>query len=169
VNKADNLRAWLTAKVPGLADNPDRLQIFTEHGAVRCTGTLSLSFAYHYKLVIAVTPHHGSLDRLTVPLLVWIAGNQPELLDAANNEPFTFESEILDAESSDVEITLDLVDRVRVTKRVDGGYVAERLPEIVANDSFDVNSLLRQIYHAAGDDIELIVQSMDPAWTGAGG
>jgi hypothetical protein len=119
--------------------------------------------------VIAVTPHHGSLDRLTVPLLVWIAGNQPELLDAANNEPFTFESEILDAELSDVEITLDLVDRVRVTKRGDGGYVAERLPEIAASDSFDVNSLLRQIFHAAGDDIELIVQSMDPAWTGAGG
>lgn len=136
MTKPEALRSTLLAQVAHLREHPETLSIFLDNGRLVARATGSLSFEYRYKLNVVVQDFSGDLDLIMVPLLAWVAVNQPDLLDRAPNEPFTFESEFLDAGAQDISIDLELTELVRVAQ-VDGGLSVEHLPEPARVDAFD--------------------------------
>lgn len=162
MRKADSLRRWLTACLPlDFKDHPDRLQIYIEGGQIAARQSRTLSFVYQYTLKALVTDFSGDADRLMVPVLAWISKEQPQLLRRQDSQPFSFEAELLDAETSDIEISIDLTENVIVTPRADGsGYDVEHPPEPDFTDSFaGVGATFRQGFGNA----ELLVKSDTPA------
>jgi hypothetical protein len=128
VRKPDDLKATLLAQVSHLREHPETLSLFIDNGRVTCRPTGTLSFAYVYKLNLVVQDFAGDLDRIIVPLLAWVAVNEPDLLERAPSQPFTFESELLDSGAQDVSIDIELTELVRVTTAA-GGVNVEHLPE----------------------------------------
>lgn len=128
MRKPDDLKATLLAQVSHLRDNPESLSLFTDSGRVACRATGTLSFEQRYKLVLVAQDYAGDLDHLIVPLLAWVSVNQPDLLERAPNEPFTFETEILEAGAQDVSIELELTELVRVEVEA-GAWKITPLPE----------------------------------------
>jgi hypothetical protein len=138
MRKADSLRRWLTACLPlDFKDHPDRLQIYIEGGQIAARQSRTLSFVYQYTLKALVTDFAGDADRLMVPILAWISKEQPQLLRRQDSQPFAFEAELLDLDTSDIEISIDLTENVIVTPRSDGsGYDVDHPPEPEFADSF---------------------------------
>jgi hypothetical protein len=160
MRKPDSLRAFLVANVPGMVDDQEKLAIFVDKGGVICRPTRTINFEYRYTLSVCLMPFTGDVDDLIVPLLAWVADNQPDLLSRESG-PFGFDAEILDQDATDVTITLALSERVKVTPKEDGGFEAVNLDEPTFPDQFaDVTALLRQLYLNDG----LALESTDPAW-----
>jgi len=134
VKKADDLKALLLRSVRALADNPENLTLFVDRGSIACRAG-SLSFEYRYTLNIVVQDFAGSVDALIVPILGWIADHQPELLQRADSQPFSFESELLDGDLSDISIDIALTERVQITPGI-GGVHARHLDEMLPADAF---------------------------------
>ena len=122
MKKPESLKKLLLATVPGLADNPETLQIFVDRGRIAGGGGRTLSFEYRYAVNVVLEGYSGEIDAVTVPVLAWLAENQPELLDKPNAEPFAFEAELLDGKASDISITIELTEAVLVVPREGGGY-----------------------------------------------
>ena len=129
MRKPDSLRRLLIQTVPQLAANPETLALYVDQGKVAARTGASLSFEYRYKLNLVAQDFAGDRNALIVPLLAWIAQVQPDLLDRPDGEPFTFECELLDADTSDISITLDLTERVSVQTRAEGGYEVVHLDD----------------------------------------
>ncbi len=130
MRKADSLRRWLTAALPDLKTHPDRLEIWVDAGSTRARQSESLSFEYLYTLKVGIWSFAGTADRIMVPLFAWIEKEQPQLLRRRDSAPFSFEAELLDSETSDVLISLELTEAVIVTARADGsGYDVQHPPE----------------------------------------
>lgn len=127
MKKARDLRRHLLDSLPGLGKNPDRLLVFIEKGGIVCRAG-SLGFQYGYELTLLFTDYAEHPDTLVVPLLAWIARHQPELLQK-DGDTFRFEAEIIDHERSDVQITLDLTERVIVRTDAAGQLVATHCDE----------------------------------------
>lgn len=124
LHKPTSLRTLLLAKVPVLKDNPDLLSMFIDKGKVVSRATASLSFQYRYTLNMVVQDYAGDIDALILPILLWIQQEEPELLERVPHEPLTYESEILDADSADVSILLELSERVLVAWSEEHGKYA---------------------------------------------
>jgi hypothetical protein len=122
MNKPDSLRNHLLATVPDLKHNPDRLLVFIDEGAARCTAAKSLSWEYRYTLQLILTDYAGHPDAVMLPLLGWVKVNQSELLENLDNarEGIQFEAEILDGGKVDMAIKLTLTERVVVGKDAQG-------------------------------------------------
>jgi hypothetical protein len=137
MRKADSLRRWLTACVPEFKMHPDRLQIYLESGQVAARQSRTLSFVYQYTLKALVMDFAGDADTLFIPVLAWIEKEQPQLLRKSDSLPFAFEAELLDSETSDIEISIDLTENVIVTPRADGsGYDTAHPEEPDFTDAF---------------------------------
>lgn len=138
MRKADSLRRWLTACLPDdFKDHPDRLQIFVDSGSIASIRSRTLSFVYRYTAKVFIADFAGDADRLMVPLLAWIEKEQPQLLRKQDGEAFTFEAELLDSETSDIEFSIDLTESRLVKARPDGsGYDIERPAEPSFADAF---------------------------------
>ena len=131
MNKPNQVRELLSSTVRHLKQNPDALHIFVEEGAIVATGvSRNLSFEYQYNLIILVTDYAEHADTLMVPLLAWLTTNQPGLLDNPDRREkgFRFRAEQLNHKTCDIEITLQLTERVRVSK-VGSGVEVDHLPE----------------------------------------
>ncbi|MDR6144951.1 hypothetical protein QE363_000744 [Sphingomonas sp. SORGH_AS870] len=139
MNKPASLSRLLIQAVPQFAENPENLALYVDEGRVAATSGASLSFEYRYKLNLVAQDFAGDRAALFVPLLAWIAQAQPDLLDRPTAEPFTFECELLDADTADISITLDLTERVAVRPREGGGYEVNYLddPTPADLDRFD--------------------------------
>lgn len=135
MKKPDSLRTMLLQAVPFLAGDPTKLSLFIDQGRVAARATGSLSFEYRYKLNLLVMDYAGDVDALMVPILAWIAEQQPDLLERGEQEPFTFESEILDADSADVSIEIELTERV-IVERQPKGLKVTHLDEPSRADAF---------------------------------
>ena len=81
MNKPNSLREHLLAKVPGLAQNPDRLLIFIDEGTLRCTSAASLSWEYGYTLQVILTDFAAHPDTVMLPLLGWLTVHQLPLTE----------------------------------------------------------------------------------------
>jgi hypothetical protein len=127
MKKLTSLRAHLIASVPVIGNDPAKMEIFIDKGDVKVRAG-SLSFEYGYTVSIWVQDLAGSVNNLLVPLLAWIAVNQPDLFEKGDRKPFTFESELLDAETCDITISMDLTELVRVEQKQEGLKVTN-LPE----------------------------------------
>lgn len=160
MRKADSLRQWLTAYIPDLKAHPDRLALYVEAGQVSARQSRTPSFSYAYTLKIGLWDFAGSADAITVPMLAWIEREQPQLLRRADSQPFTFESELLDSQTYDFLISIELTETVLVIPRPDGsGYDVTSPPEPDFADRFEgVTATLWQGF--AGP--ELMVETTDP-------
>jgi hypothetical protein len=127
VKKPDSLRQFLIANIPELKRDPDSLLVFVEKGHIISTLSPSLAFEYRYQLNIIITDYNAHSDTLIVPILVWVRANQYDLLQGEQNG-IQFEAEILNHETADISITLDLSERVLV-EMVNGKLVATHLDE----------------------------------------
>ncbi|KQN29709.1 phage tail protein [Sphingomonas sp. Leaf38] len=136
MKKPEILRDLLFASVPTLAKKRENLSMFIDKGRIAARATGSLSFEYRYTLSIVVQDYAGDLDDLVVPILAWIAEYQPDLMERGEQEPFSFESEILDSDAADVEIGIELTERVKVERRDTGGTRVTHLPEPPRTDAF---------------------------------
>jgi hypothetical protein len=161
MRKADSLRQWLTAKIPDLAIHPDRLAIFTNAGQIRARQSHSLSFTYAYTLTVGIWEFAGDADDIMVPMLAWIEREQPQLLRASDSKPFDFKAELLDSETSDIVIEIDLTeDRLVHPKATGNGYEVTRPPEPDYGHAFDIGGAKFQHGFAS---VESIITSDDPA------
>jgi hypothetical protein len=136
VKKPALLRETLLRAVPSLASAPETLAMYIDKGRIAARSTKTLNFEYRYTVNIVVEDFAGDIDSLFVPLLAWIAQQQPDLLDRAPQEPFSFESEILDGDAADVSINLELSERVLVERLADGGMRVTHLDEPPCADMF---------------------------------
>lgn len=131
MNKANEVRELLTTAVPYLQKNPDALHIFIEEGNLEASWVgKNLSFEYQFNLIILVTDYSQHADTLMIPLLAWIAQNQPELLTNPDRrkEGVRFRVDMLNHKTADIEITIQLTERVKVTATEEGLEVIH-LPE----------------------------------------
>jgi hypothetical protein len=130
VKKPAELRAHLATTVPSLAKNPDQLQLFIEQGSIATKRGAGLSFEYRYRLQILITDYADPIDTLTIPLLVWIAEHQPDLIDNTDkrDKAISIEAEVLSNSATDILISIELSERVIVTA-TESGWLCTHVDE----------------------------------------
>lgn len=128
--KPGSLREHLTAAIPFLRQNPEKLLVFIEQGSLASTLAVGFSFEYRFTLSLVLTDYAGHPDAVMVPLLEWLRRNQPELLaNPTNRDQITFEADLLANDKVDLEIKIPLTERVGVHAREGGGFEVEHYPE----------------------------------------
>lgn len=129
--KPDSLRQFLTAAVPQLAQNPERLSVFIDAGSVVASYAPGLSWEYSYKLNLILTDFAGDPDTIMAPMVAWMRTNQPEAFANADlrDHAITFEADLISNAAVDLSITLQLTERAICIARQDGGYDVTHPPE----------------------------------------
>lgn len=112
--KPSSLRSHITAALPELARDPERLVMLVAGGRIVSTLTQSLSYEYAYTLRLLVLDYAGHADAIIAPILVWLRSHQPEMLDndEKREKGFRFDAEYLTTTAMDLVIELDLTERV---------------------------------------------------------
>ncbi len=138
MNKPDALRAYLTAALPDLEREPERLQVFIDAGKVIATGGRTLGFEYRYRLNLLFLDFAGHPDEIFVPLLIWLRDSERSLLQSfvSSGEGVRFEAEILDSGKADISVDLDLSEAVRVTRDGGGDLVVTHVAEPAEDPGF---------------------------------
>lgn len=131
MKKPADLRAHIEAWMPDLKANPDKLHMFIEDGRTVARMGKTLSFEYRYTLLIIVTDYAESTDALLVPILAWLSIHQPNLLldERLRENNIGFRAEPLDNSRIDIELKLELSERVIVRATDGGGYECEHIGE----------------------------------------
>ncbi|MDN0075596.1 phage tail protein [Crenobacter sp. SG2303] len=116
MNKPAHLRAAIEAALPDLRANPDKLKLYVDRGGIANTGTASRSFEYRYQLKVLVIGFGDHPDVLFITLQEWLREHQPELLlnPERQRDGLHFQVDIIDHTEVDIEITLQLTERVGV-------------------------------------------------------
>ena len=137
--KPASLRAAITAALPDLAKNPDRLLVFVDGGKIVKTGTKSLSFEYQYTLNLILTDFAGDEDVVMVALLAWTQVNQRELFDNFTKQGagISFEVDHLNNNTIDLDIKLALTEAVNVVTGADGKHTITHRQEPVPEWTLD--------------------------------
>ncbi len=126
MKKPASLRAHLLAACPSLNNNGDRLLLFVEAGHLVSTNAPGLSFQYQYELTVILTDFGGAPESVMVPLLQWITRHQPELLaHPSTRGQIAFAADILAGDLVDLELKLQLSERVTVTREADGNLALQ--------------------------------------------
>lgn len=122
MKKPDSLRAALTAALPELARDPDKLLVFLDKGSLHGTYVPGLSFECAYTLNIILVDFAGDPLVVWIALLMWVRTHQSELLDNADRrrEGIAFEADILGNTACDLSIKLQLTENVIVHRSADG-------------------------------------------------
>jgi hypothetical protein len=136
MRKPVDLRAFLTQALPEFQADPDKLEIFVGKGKLVSTGTLSLSHEYRYTLTVIAVDYASEPEALMVPLLVWLRRNQPDIFDnpVHRADAIRFEVDFNNHTTVDVEIEVDLTERVGVSVGEDRRVTVAYLPEPVSPD-----------------------------------
>jgi hypothetical protein len=116
MNKANSFRTALTAALPALATDPDKLLVFIDAGRVIATDAPSLSFEYRFTLNAILLDFAGDADTVFVALLAWVKRNQSDLLanETTRKDGISFEAEHLTNDTCDLSIKLQLSESVVV-------------------------------------------------------
>ena len=151
MHKPDSLRAAIATAVPELAQNPDRLKIWLEKGRIRAPMTDSRAFAYEYALNVVVTDYTGHPSIIFLAINDWLRVNQPDLLRPDASGGYSFDADIMDNQTVDLGIELQLSEQVKLTSREGGGWNLEHLAEpdpLFPDDAplVDPSALLREIW-----------------------
>lgn len=115
--KPGNLRAHLTAALPELARDPERLLVFVVQGNVQATATRALSWQYGYTLRLVFLDWTLHADAVMAPLLAWVKVHQYDLVANPDRKGVRFEVEYLNTAAMDMVIELDLTERVLARPR----------------------------------------------------
>jgi len=111
------LRDYLTQANPLIAANPEKL-VFAGKGTLSSTGGGSLSHQITYTAELFITDFPGNPSSVFVPLLNWVRTYMPHLLNnpQTQDKALRFDAELLNAGTVDINIQLELVDRVIVSR-----------------------------------------------------
>ncbi len=122
MKKPASLRAAITAALPDLATNPDKLTVHIDAGVIEATGGLSASFEYRYTCNVILLDFAGDADLLFIAINEWARRYQVDLLNdpEARANGITFEVDILSDALCDVSIKLQLSECVVVGIDGDG-------------------------------------------------
>lgn len=120
--KPASLRAALVAAIPTLATDPDRLTVFIDAGHIAATGTRTPSFEYRYTVHALVTDFAGEADDVFIAAVEWARANQPDLVTNADQREsgITFEADILNNQTVDLSIKLQLTESIVVSTDASG-------------------------------------------------
>jgi hypothetical protein len=128
MKKAKSLRKALEAALPELRNEPDRLRLWVENGAVRARGTATHGFALQYPLSVLIEEAKTDIAIIALAITRWLRVNQPNLL-APSGDSFQFEADILDLSTADIAFTIDLTENITVTAQQDGSWTVTYLQE----------------------------------------
>lgn len=129
--KPDSLRQALT---DGLIDSsgakllerdPALLAIFIDKGRLAARFGGSIGYEWRYRLQVILQNFPAELvDAVALIVTLWIRVNQPELLQnhTAGNEAVTFDADIIDADTIDLALELELNEAVDAKPREGGGF-----------------------------------------------
>ncbi len=142
MNKPKSLRQALIAALPELRNEPERLKLWIENGAVRARGTASHGFALQYPLSVLIEEAKTDIAIIALAICRWLRVNQPDLL-APNGDSFAFESDILDLKTADILFTINLTENITVVPNEDGSRAVTYLqePEPLFDDGTAVSGL----------------------------
>lgn len=138
--KPDSLRAALTAAIVDesgvrvLERDPDKLAVFIEKGRIAARPQREgggLGYEWRYTLHAVLTDFQGNPDAVAVAVILWLAVHQPEALanHASGNEAVKFEADVIDAQTVDLALELELNEAVDVVPREGGGFDVVHRPE----------------------------------------
>jgi len=130
MNKPQSLREALNSAVAYLQENPDRLHLFVDSGALVATSAASVSWEYRYTLNVIITDFTGDQNLLMAAVMYWLRINQPDALQnpAERDQLCTFEVDILGNGACDISINLKLTERV-IAEEVSGVTEVRAVPE----------------------------------------
>ncbi len=126
MKKLADLRNHILANVPDLKRNPDKLLSFIEDGNIEFWQGTNLSHNYTLPIRIIVTDYSGNLDNLILPIISWLSYREP---GADPQRTISFEAELLNNDSYDISITVNVTERVIVTALETGLQTEHVLPE----------------------------------------
>ncbi|SES99296.1 P2 phage tail completion protein R (GpR) [Burkholderia cepacia] len=131
MNKPGSLRAAIEAAMPRLVESPERLTVFIDNGSLAATGAKGLSFEYRYVCHALLLDFSGDADALFLAIIEWVRANQPDLLLNPDERAhgITYEIDILDNETSDVSIKLQLTESVVVKVNDNGSRTFEHVDD----------------------------------------
>lgn len=124
------LRAAIAAMFPELARGPDQLAMWVERGSVRATGNAQRGFAWEYQLEVVAENFKREPEGLFFVVVDWLRTQQPDLIQA-NAPGFTFEVDVINDTTFDVQMTLPLREIVTATAVGVGGWQLAVVPEQV--------------------------------------
>lgn len=126
MKKLADLRTHILANVPCLKTNPDKLLTFIEDGNIEFWQGTNLSHMYTLPIRLIITDFTGNVDDIILPILSWLKIREPGF-DPANT--ISFEAELLNNNSYDISITVNITERVIVTSTEEGLVTEHVLPE----------------------------------------
>ncbi len=131
MQKPPSLRAFLTAAVPHFARNPSALLMHVTAGNIATRMGQNLGYEYRYTLSITILEYSDHPDTIFFPLAHWLRTHQPDLLlnHQKGDEALKFEVDIIDAQTSDIAIEMQLDECVDVLLQDDGRYRMTHRPE----------------------------------------
>ncbi|KFB99470.1 phage tail protein [Trabulsiella guamensis ATCC 49490] len=127
--KANALRTTMLECSNWCRANPEAFTVFVGEGNVETTGETP-TFVYRYTLVFFLMGFTADIDEIVLPLMAWLADNQPDLLlNPQKNRDIGFKTIINDDDTADLLFELPIRERVKVTRDESGRLHAEHLPE----------------------------------------
>lgn len=117
MNKLPSLRSHILALPTELKIEPDDLTVFADDGQIESArdGT-NQHFEFKYRANVIITNYSGQFDQLTYWVLQWLATNQPNHQET----PMDFEADILNDDSVDLSLTINLTETIKVESTEDG-------------------------------------------------
>ena len=113
--KLQDLRAYLLARNPHLARNPEQLLTYVENGKISFHNggqTGNYSHKYFMPATVAVTDFRGSADSIIIPVLEWLSVREP---GHDPDETLSFSTNIIDSSTIDLILNIKITERVIVT------------------------------------------------------
>lgn len=126
MRKLADLRNHILGNVPGLKSNPDNLLTFIEDGNIEYWKGANLSHSYTIPVRLIITDYAGDVDNIIIPILSWLQIREPGF-DPQNT--LSFEAELLNNNSYDISVTVNVTERVIVKATEAGLDVEHVLPE----------------------------------------
>lgn len=141
MQKPASLRKALTAALPELRNEPDRLSLWVEDGSVRTRQTAAQGFAFEYPLSVLLREVKTDIAIAVHAINRWLRIHQPDLMAAHQAASYKFETDILDEGSADILFTLQLTEAVAIADAEGGAwsieYQAEPNPLLTDDEAVD--------------------------------
>lgn len=158
MRKLAMLRAHLLAAVPSLARDPDRLLTFVVDGRIIFRrGQASLTHEYSAGTRLVIQDFTGDTDAIILPLLEWLSRYEPHI---DPNDGIAFDIEVLDGHTVDIEITVQLTERVVAPMNCDTGRI-EAKHVVNDYDTDECGASVWQLYtrnHVTENEYRLIAE-----------
>lgn len=147
--KTNSLREAIVAALPDFATDPDRLAMWIEKGSIRSPASENRNFEWAYTLNISLEAFTGHPAILFLAINDWLRTNQPDLLQPGAHKGYHHEVDVIDDNTVDMHVQLNLTEGFAVTRQSDGTDSLQPLNEAdcLLNDDLlpDAAPLLKSI------------------------